>query len=166
MKVNVKTIAKAALILAVLTILPITGRQVLPSEFFRALSMQGGFDLAGLLDRVALIGIAFSVLVLLRGHVEKASSGYLVLSTVWKVFWLVFVFFVLGLGHPETFGLAILAGNAGSIENIVIFDFRLFAILATVIAVLMIVRSILQFQEVKLRATIEEAPVDKASVKQ
>jgi multisubunit Na+/H+ antiporter MnhB subunit len=128
--------------------------------------VQGGFDLIGLLNRVAVIGIALSFLVLLRGHAEKASLGYLALSTVWKLFWLVFVFFVLGLGYPETLGLAILGGKAGPSENIVVFDFRLFAVLATVIVVLMIARSILQYQEAKLKVITEEAPIDKTSVKQ
>jgi len=166
MKANVKAIVKAALILVVLTVLPVVGRQWLPSELLSSFSAQGGFDLIGLLNRVAVIGLALSVLVLLRGHVEKASSGRLALSTVWKVFWLVFVFFVLGLGYPETLGLAILGGKAGPSENIVVFDFRLFAVLATVIVALMIIRSILQYQEAKPKVTIEEAPINKTSVKQ
>lgn len=35
--------------------------------------MQGGFDIIALLNRVAVMDIALSFLVLLRGHAEKAS---------------------------------------------------------------------------------------------
>ncbi len=162
MKISKKAIAKGFVILTTLTILPIVGRQWIPSELFRALSSQGGFDLIGLLNRIAAVGLALSILVLLRGHVEKASSSYLALSTVWKVFWLIFVFFLLGLGYPETFGLAIMGGKTGSNENIVVFDFRLFAVLATAIVVLMIVRSIMQFKETKLSALDGETLINRA----
>ena len=165
MKTNKKAIAKAALVLIVLTILPIVGRQWIPSELFRFLTTQGGFDLFGLLNRIAVVGIILSVLVLLRGHVHKASLRHLALSTGWKVFWLGFFFFLLGLGYPETLGLTIMGGKTGSNENIVVFDFRLFAVLATVTVILMIVRSIMQFQEAKLGATNKENPVDKPAGK-
>jgi hypothetical protein len=156
LKINRKATAKSVVILTILTILPIVGRQWIPSELFRALSSQGGFDLIGLLNRIAVVGIALSILVLLRGHVEKGSSRHLALSTIWMVFWLIFVFFLLGLGYPETLGLTILGGKTGPNENIVVLDFRLFAVLATAIVALLIVRSILQFKEAKLGAVNKE----------
>jgi len=152
LNVNVKAVLKAVLILVFLTILPVVGRQFIPSEFFKALSVQGGFDLMDLLSRIALVGVALSVLIVLRGHVKKSSPRHLALSAVWKVFWLFMVFFLLGLGHPETLGLAVLGGKAEEGENSVIFDFRLFAALATAIVVLMIVRSVIQFQETNPKA--------------
>ncbi len=157
MKINTKSIAKAVLVLIFLTVLPAMGRQMIPPEFFRTFSIQGGFDLMDLLNRIALIGVAMSVLVVLRGHVEKASAGYLALSAVWKVFWLFMIFFALGLGHPETLGLAALGGKSEAAENFVIFDFRLFAGLATAIVVLMIVRSVIIFQETKSKVTSQES---------
>ncbi|HJX23956.1 MAG TPA: hypothetical protein VJ574_06090 [Candidatus Bathyarchaeia archaeon] len=156
MKLNLKAVAKAIVILILLTVLPLVGQRWIPSEFYRALSLQGGFDLADLINRIAVVGVIFAVLVALRGHVKKGSSKHLALSTVWKIFWLFIVFFVLGIGHPETLGLAILGGKAGGAENIVTFDFRLFAILATAIVVLMIARSILQFRETKSSALSRE----------
>ena len=158
MKINLKAVAKAIVVLLLLTILPIVGRQWIPEEFFRAFSAQGGFDINGLINSVALIGVVLSVLILLRGHAEQTSSTYLVLSAVWKVFWLGIVFFVLGAGHPETLGLLMLGGKSGANENIVVFDFRLFAFLATVIVIVMIVRSVLQFQENTSKAKSQEAP--------
>ncbi|MEM3550687.1 MAG: hypothetical protein QXN87_05700 [Candidatus Bathyarchaeia archaeon] len=149
MKIKVGAVVKAILILIFLTVLPVVGRTWLPSEFLGSFSLQGGINLIDLFSRVAVIGLALSVLVLLKGHVERASLGYLLLSIVWKVFCLVFFFFILGLGRPETFGLVILRGIAGQSENVVIFNFRLFAVLATVMVVLMIVHSILQFQEAR-----------------
>jgi hypothetical protein len=149
MKVNAKSIVKASLILILLTVLPVVGQQFIPSEFLNAFSMQGGFDLVDLLYRIAIIGVVMSVLVLVRGHVEKGTSNYLIISSVWKIFWLFIVFFVLGIGHPETLGQAVLGSKAETVENNVTFDFRLFAGLATAIVALMIVRSIMIFQEAK-----------------
>jgi hypothetical protein len=143
LKVNAKAIAKAVIVLFILTILPFIGLRVLPPEFARALLMQSGFDVLALINRVAVIGVVLTILILLRGHVEKSSSKGLAVSTVWKGFWLFFVFFLLGAGYPETLGLAILGGN------IVVFDFRLFAALSTVIVAAMIARSVLQFKEAK-----------------
>ena len=158
MKINLKAVAKAIVVLLLLTILPIVGRQWIPEEFFRAFSAQGGFDINGLINSVAVIGVFLSVLTFLRGHAEKTSSPYLALSAVLKVFWLIFVFFVLGAGHPETLGLLMLGGKAGTNENIVVFDFRLFAFLASSIVIVMIVRSVLQFQENTSKAKSQEAP--------
>jgi hypothetical protein len=153
MKVNVKSIVKASLILVFLTVLPVVGQQFMPSEFLNAFSMQGGFDLVDLLYRIAIIGVVMSVLVLVRGHVEKESRNYLITSSVWKIFWLFMVFFALGIGHPETLGQAVLGGKVGAVENYVTLDFRLFAGLAIVIVALMVARSIMIFQEAKLKAT-------------
>ena len=158
MRVNLKAVAKAIVVLLLLTILPIVGRQWIPEEFFRAFSTQGGFDINGLINSVALIGIILTVLILLRGHAEKTSPTYLALSAVWKVFWLIIVFFVLGAGNPETLGLLMLGGKSGANENIVVFDFRLFAFLATMIVIVMIVRSVMQFQESRSKAKIPEVP--------
>jgi hypothetical protein len=137
--------------------LPVFGQQFIPSELIRAFSAQGGFDVIDLLNRIAAVGIVFAVLVILRGHVDKASRRFLALATVWKLFWLSIVFFLLGIGHPETFGLAVIGGKSESAENTVVFDFRLFAFLVTVIVVLMIARSILQFQETN-PTTAKQAP--------
>jgi hypothetical protein len=157
MKINKKPVAKAILILVFLTVLPVFGQRLIPQEFYTAFSMQGGFDIADLLNRIALIGVTLSILVLLRGHVGKISPKGLALSAVWKIFWLIMVFFLLGLGHPETLGLAVLGGKADGRENTVIFDFRLFAVLATLIVVLMIVRSVVQFQESGREAANQES---------
>lgn len=149
MKANVKSIAKAALVLVLLTILPLVGQRFVPQEFFSALSSQGGLDAKDLINRVALVGLALSVLIAIRGHVEKTSRRFLALSAVWNVFWLFMVFFILGIGHPETLGLTVIGGKSEAAENIVVFDFRLFAVLAAAVVALVIVRSILQFQESK-----------------
>jgi len=151
MKMNVKSIAKASAILILLTILPIFGQQLIPIEFIRAFSMQGGFDIVDLLNRIAVVGVVMSVLVLMRGHLNKDSRNYLITASVWKIFWLFMVFFALGIGHPETLGQTVLGGKAEATENIVTFDFRLFAGLATIIVAIMIVRSIIMFQETKIK---------------
>jgi hypothetical protein len=149
LRINVKAVMKALLILVFLTALPVVGRQWIPTELLRFLQTQSGFDLMDILNRIAVVGVVLSALVILRGHVEKASSRFLALSVVWKVFWLSMVFFLIGFGHPETLGLSVLGGNGGGTVNTVIFDLRLFAGLATLIVALMIFRSILKFREAK-----------------
>jgi hypothetical protein len=153
MKVNVKTIAKASAILILLTILPIFGQQLIPTEFIKAFAVMGGFDIVDLLNRIAIVGAVMSVLVLARGHLNKDSRNYLITASVWKIFWLFMVFFALGIGHPETLGQTVLGGKAEAAENIVTFNFRLFAGLVTVIVALMIVRSVIMFQETKIKNT-------------
>lgn len=158
MNLNVKSIVKAVLILVFLTILPLFGQQLIPSEFFRAFSTQG-FDIVGLLNKTALIGLTAAVLVLLRGHVEKTTSSYLALSTAWKFFWLFIVIFALSLGHPETLGLATMSSTSESAENSVTFDFRLFTGLATAVVTLMIARSIVEYRETKPKPTVQDPNV-------
>jgi hypothetical protein len=160
MKPNTASIARAIAILVFLTILPIVGRGFIPSEFIRAMTIQSGFDVIDILNRIAAVGIGFAILVALRGHIEKASTRGLALSSVWKVYWLIIVFFLLGLGHPETLGLAVLGGKAEAAENTVVFDFRLFAFLATVIVALMIARSVLQFREDNPKTIKQETKTD------
>lgn len=155
MKANVKAIAKAAVILIFLTILPLFSQQLMPREFFNLLSMQG-FDIVGLLNKIGLIGLVFAIMVLMRGHVEKPSNTYLALSTAWKFLWLFVVFFALSLGHPETLGLATLSSGGGSAENSVTFDFRLFTSLATVIVAVMVVKSVIEFRETKPKVAAQE----------
>ena len=156
MKMNAKTIAKASVILIVLTILPIIGQQLIPTEFIKAFAVMGGFDIVDLLNRIAVVGAVMSVLVLARGHLNKDSRNYLITASVWKIFWLFMVFFALGIGHPETLGQTLLGGKAEAAENIVTFDFRLFAGLVTVIVALMIARSIIMFQESKVKIVSPE----------
>jgi len=155
MRVNVKSIIKALLILIFLTVLPLYGLQLMPGEFFKLFTMQG-FDIAGLVNKIALIGVVMAALVLLRGHVQKPSGTHLALATVWKVFLLYIVFFALGLGRPETLGLAVLGGEAGGASNLVIFDLRLFGALATVIVALMIIRSVIEFRQIKSKLGVQE----------
>jgi hypothetical protein len=160
MKANVKSIVMASIILIFLTILPIMGQQLIPSEFIRAFAVMGGFGIVDLLNRIAMVGIVMSVLVLVRGHLNKDSRSYLVAASVWKIFWLFMVFFALGIGHPETLGQTVLSGKAEAAENIVTFDFRLFAGLVTVIVALMIARSIIMFQATKIKITSPEPKIN------
>jgi hypothetical protein len=158
MKANVKTIAKAFVILIVLTILPIIIiiQQLIPTEFIRALVVMVRLDIVDLLNRIAIVGVVMFVLVLIRGHLNKDSQNYLITASVWKTFWLFMVFFIIGIGHPETLGQTVLGSKAEAAENIVAFDFRLFAGLATIIVALMIVRSIIIFQETKIKIASPE----------
>jgi hypothetical protein len=150
MKINSAAIAKAILILVFLTILPIVGQTYLPLELQRFLLSQSGINILGIIYNIAAIGVVVAVFILIRGHLEKASFSYLLVASAWKFLLLFIVLFILGVGHPETFGLTVIGGKAEAAENIVTFDFRIFSVFATIIVLLMIIRSILQYQEAKL----------------
>jgi hypothetical protein len=158
-KVNLKAFAKAIAILAIVTALPMLVRQHLPKESLLMFAFQDGLDLNYLLSSVPTLGAVAAGFVLLKGHLEKTSSAHLALSIGWKIFWLFTVFFIFSAGHPETFGLLSLCGKGKTFENLVVFDFRLFSILSTVIVVLTITRSILQFNEAKMKAKSAEASI-------
>lgn len=147
MRVKRKSIALAVLALVFLTALPLVLETYIPSEFFRAFSTMGGIDLAALLNKVAVIGVTMSAFIILRGSVEKVSRDGLALSIAYKVFWLMIVFFVLGLGNIENLGLAVLGGSGGTATNVVMFDLRLIAFLATVVVALMVTHSVIEYRE-------------------
>lgn len=158
MKANVRAIATVIVIVVVFTVLPIYGQRWIPAELQKVFTIQMGIDVTRILNTVAVGGAVLASLILLRGHLQKISAAYLVVSSVWKVFWLFVLFFILGAGHPETLGLLQLGGAGGPATNNVVFDFRFFALLATVVVVLMIVRSVLQFQEANKKTAGKEEP--------
>jgi len=147
MKINKKSIVVAFLVLAFFTVLPRALLQQLPSEFLNAFSRQGGFDLMALLDKIAVLGLATAILVLLKGLVEKTAQAGLAVSIIWKFLMLAIVLFALGLGNIESMGLATLGSEGNGASNIVVFDFRLFTVLATIIVALTIIRLVLEFKE-------------------
>lgn len=146
-RVRRKSIAVAVLALVFLTALPLALEMNIPNEFFRAFSTMSGINLADLLNKVAVIGVTMSAFILLRGSVEKVSRGGLVLSITYKFFWLMIVLFSLGLGNIENLGLAVMGGSGGTATNVVMFDFRLIALLAALTIALMIAHSVIEYRE-------------------
>ena len=133
--------------MVLLTVLPLAGQMYIPDQVLKLLSSQSGFDLIQFLDRLSLVGIVFASLVILRSHTERTSFAGLILSFVNKAFWFVVVLFALGLGYPETGGMAVLGGGGDGARNFVTIDLRLFALLVAVILGLMAVRSLLIYKE-------------------
>jgi len=151
MKVKTRSIIVAALILIFFTVLPLAAPMFVPQEFFNAISIQQGIDVSSLLIKVAIIGLAMGVIVLLRGMVEKNSQAGLALSIINKVLWFIIVLFVIGMGNIESFGLVVLGGSSSDngATNIVTIDLRLIVFLVAIIIALMIVQSIFEYQESK-----------------
>ncbi len=151
MKVKIRSIIVATLILILFTVLPLASPMLIPQEFFNAFSIQAGIDFASLLNKVAMIGLAMGILVLLRGIVEKNSQAGLTLSIINKVFWFIIVLFIIGMGNIERFGLVVLGGSSGDngATNIVTLDLRLIVYLVAIIITIMIVQSIFEYQESK-----------------
>ena len=149
MRIKIKSIAVATLVLFLFTILPLASPMLIPSEIYNAIFMMGGVDVRDLLDRVVVLGLAMAILILLRGSIDLSSNMGLAISITWKIFWLLIVIFILSIGKIENLGLAILGGGGNGAINIVTFDLRLFVVLVTVIEALIIARSILVFKESK-----------------
>jgi hypothetical protein len=156
MKVNMRAIVTAIVIVVVLTVLPIYGQRWIPAELLKVFTIQMGIDVTSILNSVAVGGAVLASLILLKGHLHKTSAAFLVVASVWKIFWLGVLFFLLGAGHPETLGLLQLGAKGGPATNNVAFDFRFFALLATAVVALMIVRSVLQFQEANKPSIAEQ----------
>jgi len=150
MKIRKKSVVFAVLTLLIFTVLPLYAQSMIPQEYLRAFSSQG-FNLADLVNKVAFIGLVMSILILLKGFFEKTSDTFLALSIASTVFWLLIVFFALGMGKMENLGLTVISSETGDVSNTVIFDIRLFAYLATIIVGLKIIHSILKFREARLK---------------
>lgn len=150
MRLRARSIILAAIALILLTALPMALPMYVPQEFFRAFTMMAGIDLAALLIRIEILGVAMSAFILLNGTINKATMIGLGVSIAYKVFWMMVLLFVLGLGYIENLGVAVIGGNSGGASNIVMFDFRLIALLATVIVAMMIAHNIIEFRESKL----------------
>jgi hypothetical protein len=106
-----------------------------------------GFDLPGLLTKIEILGMTMSAMILMRSVFEKETAWGFGVSIVYKLYWLVVLFFILGLGSVENLGVAVIGGSTSNTSNIVMFDFRLISFLATIIVSLMIAHSFIEFRE-------------------
>ena len=97
MKVRLGALLSAAVTFAVFVVLPLLLPSQMPPELMAAVS-QIDFDLSGLLNQTATIGVVISILALVKAFVDKTSFISLALSMVSNVIWLVFSFLILGLG--------------------------------------------------------------------
>lgn len=147
MKIRKESLPLATLIVILFTALPLASNVLIPPESFSILSRKAGINPTDLLTGISAIGLAMSVLVLLNGSFQKASVACLALSITWKIFWLMALLFALGLGRIENLGLAVLSFEVDGALNTVLFDLRLFAVLAVIIVAMKMVCSVLEFQE-------------------
>lgn len=150
MKVRARSIIFAVLALVLLTVLPIILSIYVPQEFFKAISMMTGMDFASLLSKVEVLGVVVSALIILKGSFEKTTRVGLGVSIAYKVFWLMVLVYMLSLGNIENLGVAVLGGSSGVASNVVMLDFRLIVVLATVIVALMIVHTVIEYREKRL----------------
>jgi hypothetical protein len=149
MKIKSDSIVKAIVVIIILTILPLMSPSLLPSEFYNAISMQGGVDIVDLLNRLSFIGVALAILIVLRGSYERMSKEGFALSICWKIFLLIIVIFILSIGKVENMGFAMLSSRSNGALNMVLFDLRLIVVLAAIVVALMIARSIIEYKEIQ-----------------
>jgi len=138
MKVNIKSIIFTVLTFIILVVFPLAVQKVIPLQFLEFL-ITPEFNLPDLLNKIALMGFAMTMITLLKGFTDKVSVANLALSIILNLFWLLFTFFTLSLGRIENLGLTSISFETIGILNTVIFDLRLFIYLTTLLMVLKIV---------------------------
>jgi len=151
MKVNIKSIIFTVLTFIILVVFPLAVQKVIPLQFLEFL-ITPEFNLPDLLNKIALMGFAMTMITLLKGFTDKVSVANLALSIILNLFWLLFTFFTLSLGRIENLGLTSISFETIGILNTVIFDLRLFIYLTTLLMVLKMAHSILKFKEDSLKS--------------
>jgi len=147
-KVNTGAVLSAVLTFAAFVVLPLALPSLLPPELMAAIT-QVEFDFSGLLNEMAIIGVALSVLALAKGFVNRTSPLYPALSAFSNVIWLVFSLLVIGLGQIGTLGVTELSFEVGGGVNTIVFDMSMFAYIAVITVGLKIVHSILEFLDAR-----------------
>lgn len=148
MKVRTGAILSAVLTFVVFVVLPLIIPSLLPPELMAPIS-QIGFDLTGLLNETAIIGVIVSILALAKGFVDKPSPLYPALSTASNVVWLVFSLLIMGLGQIETFGVTEFSFEIEGAVNTLVLDMGLFVYIAVITVGLKIIHSILEFLDAR-----------------
>lgn len=142
------SIFSAAVTLLIFTVLPIYAPSQLPPEL-EALISQAGFDLTGLINQIAAIGVAMTLLTLVKGFVAKHSTLYLLASIISSATTLAFTLITLGLGNWENLGVTTVSMEVQGAMNTVVLDLSIFVKLAAVTVALEFTHSFLEFADAK-----------------
>lgn len=132
----------------IFTILPLYAPSQLPPELDTLIS-QAGFDLTGLINRIAAIGVALTLLTLVKGFVAKHSPIYLLASITSGATTFAFTLITLGLGNWENLGVTTVSMGIQGATNTVVLDLGVFVKLAAITVALEVVHSILEFADAK-----------------
>lgn len=132
----------------IFTVLPLYAPSQLPPEL-DALISQAGFDLTGLINRIAAIGVALTLLTLVKGFVAKRSPLYLLASIASGATTLAFTLITLGLGDWENLGVTTVSMGVQGATNTVVLDLGLFVQLAIISLALEAVHSVMEFVDAR-----------------
>lgn len=144
-----KAVLDAILTLVTSTLIPLMLPRMLPPDVMEAASYLP-FNLTGLMNEIALIGLVMAALALSKGFVDKASPVHLGISTISKVLWLVFIFIVMGLGRIGNLGVTKLTMEMEGAVITVVLDFQVFVYLTILTVLLKITYSFLEFRDARL----------------
>jgi len=155
---KLQSVLSAAVTLLIFTVLPLYAPSQLPPEL-DALISQAGFDLTGLINQIAAIGVALTLLTLVKGFVAKHSPLYLLASVASSATTLAFTLITLSLGNWENMGVTTVSMGVQGATNTVVLDLSVFVKLAMVTVTLEAIHSILEFVDArKQRSEVQRLP--------
>lgn len=148
------SVISAAITLIVFTVLPFYAPSLLTPEVEQALS-QAGFDQAGFINQIAIMGVVVALLTLVRGFSPESSPLCLLASIASSVSMLAFTLLTLSLGDLGGLGITTISMNVQGVFNTVVLDLRLFVQLAILSVALQVIHSILVFADARKRTSSE-----------
>jgi len=143
--------------LLIFTVLPLYAPSQLPPEL-DALISQAGFDLTGLINWIAAIGVALTLLTLVKGFVAKHSPLYLLASIASGATTFAFTLITLGLGDWENLGVTTVSMGVQGATNTVVLNLSVFVKLAAVTVALEVTHSILEFVDARKQRSEAQQP--------
>jgi hypothetical protein len=152
---RLQSVFSAAVTLLIFTVLPLYAPSQLPPEL-DALISRAGFDLTDLINKIAVIGVALTLLTLVKGFAEKHSPLYLLASIASSTLTLAFTLITLGLGDWENLGVTKVSMGVQGATNTVVLDLSVFVKLAAVTVALEVIHSILEFIDARKQRSEEQ----------
>lgn len=96
-----------------------------------------------------LIGLVMAGALIVKGYTKRSSIAQPIATSIQALTGLYLTLWFLGLGDPWALGLSERSLSAGQASLTVLIDLRLFAVLAVITALLIIVKSILDRAEAR-----------------
>jgi len=155
MRLRIRTVIVAVVILGLFSALPILGQSSIPEEAYMALSTMGGIDLRAVLNKVAVFGLVIAFIVVLGDVFEKYTVAWLAASSVTRVIWVMVIALIPSFGDLQHLGFTTIGSGSGASFNMVEIDLRFFVVMVAIIFALKIGYSVLEYRKniVKISAS-------------
>lgn len=152
MKIKLGAILSAAITLIIFTVLPLYSLGFIPQEVNIALA-DVGINLTAFLNQIAMIGVAMTIITIVKGIMDQASPVYLVMSVASSIATLVLTLVAIGLGNIGSFGVTTITQEMEEGTNSVVVDLRLFLQITVLTVGLKVVHSVLKFRDAQKERT-------------